>query len=123
MDIEKLYEFCLSKTGATEHFPFDKDTLVFKVGGKIFALIPLEKWEKGLPVINLKCNPEKAEELRNTYESIEPGWHMSKIHWNTIRANHDVSDNMLLELIEHSYELIFNSLPKKQQYQILQEQK
>lgn len=120
MNIQQLYEFCLSKKGVTEHFPFDEDTLVFKVGGKMFALSSLKEWEKGTPAINLKCNPEKALELRAEFEAINPGWHMSKIHWNTIDLNSDVSDKMICELINHSYELVFNSLTKKIQAEIIQ---
>jgi predicted DNA-binding protein (MmcQ/YjbR family) len=118
MNIQQLYEFCLSKKGVTEHFPFDEDTLVFKVGGKMFALTSLSNWEKEIPAINLKCDPEKALELRAQYEAIKPGWHMSKIHWNTVDFNNDVSDKMILELINHSYELVFKSLTKKVQAEI-----
>lgn len=120
MNIQQLYEFCLSKKGVTEHFPFDEDTLVFKVGGKMFALSSLKEWEKGTPSINLKCDPERALELRAEYEAINPGYHMSKIHWNTIDFNSDVSDKMMLELINHSYELVFKSLTKKIQNEILE---
>ncbi|WP_396170445.1 MmcQ/YjbR family DNA-binding protein [Flavobacterium sp.] len=118
MDIQQFYEFCLSKKGVTEHFPFDEETLVFKVGGKMFCLTSLKEWEKGTPSLNLKCNPERAEELRAEYEAIIPGWHMSKIHWNTVAFNSDVSDKMMRELINHSYELVFNSLTKKIQAEI-----
>jgi predicted DNA-binding protein (MmcQ/YjbR family) len=113
MDIQQLYEFCLQKKGVTEHFPFDEDTLVFKVGGKMFCLTSLSDWEKGKPSLNLKCDPDRALELRATYEAIEPGYHMSKVHWNTIRFKSDVSDKMMLELINDSYGLVFNSLTKK----------
>jgi predicted DNA-binding protein (MmcQ/YjbR family) len=118
MDIQQFYEFCLSKKGVTEHFPFDEETLVFKVGGKMFCLTSLKEWEKGTPSLNLKCNPERAEELRAEYEAIIPGWHMSKVHWNTVAFNSDVSDKMMRELINHSYELVFNSLTKKIQAEI-----
>jgi predicted DNA-binding protein (MmcQ/YjbR family) len=118
MNIQQFYEFCLSKKGVTEHFPFDEETLVFKVGGKMFCLTSLKEWEKGTPSLNLKCNPERAEELRAEYEAIIPGWHMSKIHWNTVAFNSDVSDKMMRELINHSYELVFNSLTKKIQAEI-----
>ncbi|HEX9981268.1 MAG TPA: MmcQ/YjbR family DNA-binding protein [Flavobacterium sp.] len=113
MNIESYCEYCLSKMAVTEHFPFDEDTLVFKVGGKMFALASLSEWEKGTPSVNLKCDPERAEELRAEYSDITPGYHMSKIHWNTIRVNSDVSDKMIRELIDHSYDLILKSLPKK----------
>ena len=120
MNLETYYEYCLSKKGVTEHFPFDKDTLVFKVGGKMFALSSLIQWEKGEASVNLKCDPERALELRAEYEDIIPGWHMSKIHWNTIYLNKNVSDKLILELIDHSYELIFKSLTKKIQLEILE---
>jgi predicted DNA-binding protein (MmcQ/YjbR family) len=120
MDIQQYYEFCLSKKGVTEHFPFDEDTLVFKVGGKMFALSSLKEWEKGTPSLNLKCDPEWGEELRAQYEAIQPGYHMSKVHWNTIAFNGDVSDKMMCELISHSYELVFKSLTKKIQNEILE---
>lgn len=113
MNLETYYEYCLSKKGVTEHFPFDEDTLVFKVGGKMFALSSLSQWEKGEPSVNLKCDPERAQELRAEYDDIIPAFHMSKVHWNTIHINHDVSDKLVKELIDHSYELVFKSLPKK----------
>ncbi len=113
------FEYCLSKKGVTEHFPFDEDTLVFKVGGKMFALSSLTQWEKGEPSVNLKCNPERAQELRAQYDDIRPGFHMSKVHWNTIQVNRDVSDRLIKELIDHSYELVLKSLPKKIQNEII----
>ncbi|MFD2908900.1 MmcQ/YjbR family DNA-binding protein [Flavobacterium ardleyense] len=113
MNIQQLYEFCLSKIGVTEHFPFDQDTLVFKVGGKIFALTSLSNWEKGNPAINLKCNPDKAIALRAEFEAIEPGYHMNKTHWNTVHFNSDVSDKIICELITNSYDLVFMNLPIK----------
>jgi predicted DNA-binding protein (MmcQ/YjbR family) len=119
MNLETFYEYCLSKKGVTEHFPFDQETLVFKVGGKMFALSSLKEWEKGTPSVNLKCNPDYAEELRAQYGDIKPGWHMSKIHWNTIEINRDVPDSLIKELIDHSYELVFKSLTKKLQTEIL----
>jgi predicted DNA-binding protein (MmcQ/YjbR family) len=118
MNLETYYEYCLSKKGVTEHFPFDEDTLVFKVGGKMFALSSLSQWEKGQPSVNLKCNPERAEELRAEYDDIQPGFHMSKTHWNTIAVNESVSDALVKELIDHSYELVFKSLTKILQNEI-----
>ncbi len=120
MNIQQLYEFCLSKKGVTEHFPFDEDTLVFKVGGKMFCLTSLKEWENNTPSLNLKCDPERAETLRAEYDAINPGYHMSKIHWNTIAFHSDVSDKMMCELINHSYDLVFKSLTKKSQNEILQ---
>ena len=118
MNLESYYEYCLSKKGVTEHFPFDEDTLVFKVGGKMFSLSSLSQWEKGQPSVNLKCDPERAQELRAEYDAIKPGFHMSKIHWNTIAINTTVSDVLVKELIDHSYDLVFKSLTKKLQLEI-----
>ena len=118
MNIQQLYEFCQSKKGVTEHFPFDEDTLVFKVGGKMFCLTSLKGWESVEPSLNLKCDPNRSLELRSEYEAIKPGYHMSKIHWNTIRVNSDASDRLLVELINHSYDLVFKSLTKKLQQEI-----
>lgn len=118
MNLETYYEYCFSKKGVTEHFPFDEDTLVFKVGGKMFALSSLLQWEKGTPSLNLKCDPERAQELRAEFDAIQPGYHMSKIHWNTIAVNQDAPDALLKELIDHSYDLVFKSLAKKIQTEI-----
>lgn len=118
MNIQAFYDYCLAKKGVTEHFPFDEDTLVFKVGGKMFALSSLTQWEKGEASINLKCDPDRALELRAQYEAIEPGFHMSKVHWNTVTVDGDVPEKMLRELIDHSYELVFKSLTKKLQAEI-----
>jgi predicted DNA-binding protein (MmcQ/YjbR family) len=118
MNLEEYYTLCLSKKAVTEHFPFDQDTLVFKVGGKMFALASLSQWEKGEASVNLKCDPERSEELRAEYEDIQPGYHMSKIHWNTIHVNRQVSDAFIKELIDHSYDLVFKSLTKKMQAEI-----
>jgi len=115
MDLGSFYEYCLSKKGVTEHFPFDRDTLVLKVGGKMFALSSLSQWEKGEPSVNLKCDPERAVALREQYDDIKPGWHMSKVHWNTISINKKVSDALIKQLIDHSYELVYNGLTKKNQ--------
>jgi predicted DNA-binding protein (MmcQ/YjbR family) len=118
MNLETFYEYCLSKKAVTEHFPFDEDTLVFKVGGKMFALSSLKQWEKQEPSVNLKCDPERALELRANYDAINEGYHMSKIHWNTVAINQDVPDAMLKALIDHSYDLVFKSLKKKIQAEI-----
>ena len=118
MNIQQFFEYCLSKKAVTEHFPFDKDTLVFKVGGKMFALTSLQQWENGSASVNLKCDPEQAEELRANYEAITPGYHMSKVHWNTVSFNGDVSDKMMCQLIDDSYNLVLKSLTKKAQAEI-----
>ena len=118
MNIQQLYEFCLSKKGVTEHFPFDEDTLVFKVGGKMFCLTSLKQWESNEPSLNLKCDLDKAEVLRAEYEAIQPGYHMNKKHWNTIEFHSDVNDKMMYQLINDSYDLVFKSLTKKIQSEI-----
>lgn len=119
MNLEIFYEYCFSKRGVTEHFPFDKDILVFKVGGKMFCLTSLKDWEIGTPSTNLKCDPAKALELRAEYEDVQPGYHMSKVHWNTVMINSEVSDPFVKELIDDSYNLVFKSLTKKIQIEIL----
>lgn len=113
MDINVIYDYCLSKKGTTEEFPFDEETLTFKVGGKIYLLLNLTKWEQGNRFINLKCDPERSEELRADYNEIVPGYHMSKKHWNSVILGGSVQWELLKELIDHSYELVFNSLTKK----------
>lgn len=109
MYIDNLRNYCLTKNGVTEAFPFDQSTLVFKVFGKMFALIDVDDF-KG---INLKCDPERSIELREAYHAITGGYHMNKKHWNTVSFNLDVSDTLIFELIDHSYELVYFSLPKK----------
>ncbi|MFD2822887.1 MmcQ/YjbR family DNA-binding protein [Lacinutrix iliipiscaria] len=114
MNIEQLREYCLSKKGVTEDFPFDETTLVFKVLGKMFVLTSLTGWEAGTASVNLKCDPDYAQELRAEYESIEPGFHMSKKHWNTIRLYKlECPPKFIFELIDHSYEMVISGLPKK----------
>jgi len=114
MNIEEYRDYCISKKGVTESFPFDKDTLVFKVMGKMFALTGVDSFE----FINLKCNPEKAIELRESYNGIKPGYHMSKKHWNSVYLNTDVPDKLIYELIDDSYQLIVKSLTKKLQAEL-----
>lgn len=116
MHIEQLRDFCITKKGVTEQFPFDDVTLVFKVMEKMFLLTGLNSWEKGDQKINLKCTPERALELRGEYEGVNAGWHMNKKHWNTITINSsDVSDDLVKELIIHSYNLVVKGLTKKAQ--------
>jgi len=109
MNIESFREFCINKPGVTEEFPFDERTLVFKVGGKIFALTDIY----GFDSINLKAAPERSMELRERYEEIQPGFHMNKNHWNTVKTSGKLPEALLLELIDHSYELVYNSLPHR----------
>jgi predicted DNA-binding protein (MmcQ/YjbR family) len=109
MTLEDFRAFCLNLPHVTEGFPFDANTLVFKVGGKIFALMDVEAFDG----INLKCNPDEAIELRESYSGITGGFHMNKKHWNTINLQADVDDKMLLALTKKSYDLVFNGLPKR----------
>ena len=116
MHIAQLRDFCLSKKGVTEYFPFDNVTLVFKVMDKIFVLLRIDKWEQGEQCVNLKCDPEKAEELREVHEGVQPGWHSNKKHWNTVALNNsDVSDDLVQKLINHSYDMVVKGLTKKTQ--------
>jgi predicted DNA-binding protein (MmcQ/YjbR family) len=115
MNVEELREYCILKKGVTEGFPFDEVTLVFKVGGKMFALTNLD----GEPSINLKCDPEKAIELREQYPAIVPGYHMNKVHWNTVFIDGSLPDKFLKNLIDLSYKLIFESLPKAKREEVL----
>ena len=115
MNLEKFREYCLSMHRVGEDFPFDDTTIVFRVGGKIFALTDLES----LPFrFNLKCNPDRAVELREQYECVKPGWHMNKKHWNTIEPDGRQPDSFYFELIRHSYELVFGSLSKAEKARI-----
>jgi predicted DNA-binding protein (MmcQ/YjbR family) len=109
MDVEFIWNYCLSKNGAEETFPFNPSTLVFKLGGKMFALFDVDNFNG----INLKCNPERSINLRESYNGIVPAFHMNKKHWITVKINQDVDSDLLIELINHSYDLVYNSLPKK----------
>ena len=110
MHLEELRDYCLLKKGVEEGFPFGEDTLVFKVMGKMFLLSGINS----LPVqFNVKCNPEKAIELRENYSCVLPGYHMSKQHWNTIICDGSVSRKQLEEWVDDSYNLIVSSLTKK----------
>lgn len=108
MDIESYRAYCISKNGVSEDFPFDKETLVFKVMGKMFALADVDLFVS----VNLKCDPERAVELREQYAGIIGGYHMNKKHWNTIMMDGSVPDMLIKELIDHSYELVVSKLPK-----------
>lgn len=115
MNIEEFREYCIIKKGVTEEFPFDASTLVFKVKGKMFALVPLERAPSQA---NLKCDPERAIELREIYDGkITPGYHMSKVHWNTLYLA-GLAPTLVQELIDHSYELVVAGLSKKFQAEL-----
>ncbi|GAA4409493.1 MmcQ/YjbR family DNA-binding protein [Nibrella viscosa] len=116
MNIETLREYCLSKPGAQESFPFGNETLVFKVGGKAFALAAIDSHPLS---VNLKCDPEKAIQLREAYESVRPGYHMNKTHWNTVLSTGEIRDSLLREWIDDSYELVRKSLPKAVREQLI----
>lgn len=109
MTIDELQAHCATKPGVSWDTPFGPDVLVFRVAGKIFALAPLDVFE----TINLKCDPERAIDLRERYEGIVPGFHMNKQHWNTVDVTGSVPRKLVVELIDHSYELVRASLPKK----------
>ncbi len=112
MHIEELREYCLLKQGATEELPFGPDTLVFKVGGKVFLLVGLDQVDD--LKFNVKCNPERAITLREQFTyTVLPGYHMNKKHWNTIYCNRQLDDDYLRQLIDHSYDLVFQSLSAK----------
>lgn len=116
MNIEQFRNYCLSKKGVEETFPFGEDTLVFKVMGKMFALTGLETYPASA---NLKCDPERAIELREEFDGlIRPGFHMSKVHWNTVELERNIPHELLTELIDHSYALVVNSLTKKLQAEL-----
>lgn len=109
MNIEIIRDYCLSKKAVTECFPFDEETLVFKVAGKMFALSALEKSTN----IVLKCDPDRAVELREHYPAITGAYHMNKTMWNQIDIDGSISDDMITEMIDHSYDLVVSKLPKK----------
>lgn len=110
MNIEAFRDYCLSKKGVEETFPFGEETLVFKVMGKMFALTGLDN---DLFTANLKCDPDRAVELRERYSQIYPGYHMNKKHWNTVEFENGLEDGLLRDLIDHSYDLVVAKMPKK----------
>ena len=114
MNVEEVRQFCIAKSGVTEGFPFDDTTLVLKVGGKIFVLLNLD----GNPSLNLKCDPERAIDLRERFDDIIPGYHMNKKHWNTVLLEGALTDSLVKEMINHSYDLVYASLPRKEKEMI-----
>lgn len=111
MDIVDIRDYCMAKPYVTEGLPFDENTLVFKVNGKMFALTNLT----GDLSINLKCNPEKAIELREEFPAVEPGYHMNKVHWNTVWIDGSIPDKLIKEWIDHSYDWVQFGKKKKQE--------
>ncbi|OBQ51662.1 MmcQ/YjbR family DNA-binding protein [Tamlana sp. s12] len=121
MDIEQIRDYCLSKKGVSEDFPFDEHTLVFKVLGKMYALISLKKWEQGEQAINLKADPEYALELRASHSCIRAGYHMNKKHWNTIYLNEEaLPSDFIKTLIDHSYDMVVKGMTKKMRDTLLE---
>ncbi len=114
MNIEEIRDHCLAKPGVTEGLPFGEDTLVFKVDEKIFLLISISDSTH----FNVKCDPERAVELREQYAEVQPGYHMNKKHWNTVSADGSLTRKQLREMIDHSYDLVLKSLPKNTQAEI-----
>jgi len=108
-DIESLREYCLAKPGATESLPFGPDTLVFKVMGKMFALVGLDVPEL---LVNLKADPALSESWRAAYPEVQPGWHMNKTHWNTVDFEGSLELTTLQMMVDHSYEQVVKSLKK-----------
>lgn len=108
LNIEKFRDFCLALPGTTEATPFDLDTLVFKVGGKIFALTSIAAFGS----VNLKCDPERAAQLREEFDHVRPGFHMNKKHWNTVLIGTGATAAQLREWTQHSYQLVRASLPR-----------
>jgi predicted DNA-binding protein (MmcQ/YjbR family) len=115
LNLEELRDYCLKKPGATEGLPFGEDTLVFKVGGKIFLLAGIQTGNS----FNAKCDPELAIELRERHTEVQPGYHMNKKMWNTVFMDGALTKKALTDVIDHSYELVFNGLAKKTRDQII----
>lgn len=108
MNIEELREYCLSKPYSDEYFPFDQSTLAFKVFDKIFGLINIDASH---PMINLKCDPEKALQWREEFLQVKPGYHMNKKHWNTVDFTDMDDGRIIMEMIDHSYECVVKKMP------------
>ncbi len=115
MNIEEVREYCISKKGVTEGFPFNDTALVFKVAGKMFALLDLSEEKRG---ISLKCDPELAIELREQYSDVTPAYHFSKKHWNGVSLSGSLRDSLVKEWIDHSYTIVVKSLPKAKQAEL-----
>jgi predicted DNA-binding protein (MmcQ/YjbR family) len=119
MNIEQLQDYCLAKKKTTAEFPFDEQTLVFKVLGKMFVIAPLDKWEKGEATITLKCDPDYTIVLREQYSSIYPGPYVSNKHWNSVDIyKGELEPKFILELIDHSYDMVVKGMTKKLREQL-----
>ena len=108
-EFEHIRDHCLSKMAVTESFPFDENTMVWKVAGKVFAIANVYDFHG----VSLKCNPERAIELREQFEGIRPGWHLNKKHWNSVSAELDVEWSLARDLLDHSYACVVQGLTKK----------
>ena len=116
MNVESFRDYCIAKSGTTEDLPFGPEHIVFKVGGKMFALLALDEVPS---TANLKCDPDRALELRDRYEQVRPGYHMNKKHWNTVELNTGLPEAELRRMIDDSYALVVRALPKRQREQLL----
>lgn len=119
MTRDEILELCASFPGAVEDYPFGDDVAVFKVGGRMFALVPLDE---GTGRVNLKCDPDFALELRAMYAAVRPGYHQNKRHWNTVELDGSIGDDELREMVDHSYELVVSGLPRTQRNHLSGEQ-
>ena len=115
MDIEEFRKYCMAKKGVTECFPFDDVTLVLKVGTKMFLCLDINE---DILKVNLKCDPVTAMGLRDRYKAVKPGYHMNKLHWNTVEFDGSISEDELKEMIDNSYELVFKKLKKSEREEI-----
>lgn len=115
MNTKTLHDYCMSKKGTEETYPFDSTTTVFKVMGKMFALLPTDTPADQAPPISLKCDPAFAQVLRQTYTAVQPGYHLNKQHWNTVTCDDSIPEDEIYEWIDHSYNLVVKSLTKKDQ--------
>jgi predicted DNA-binding protein (MmcQ/YjbR family) len=117
MNIEELRDYCLSKNGVTEGFPFNETALVFKVEGKMFCMTDLE----GTFIVNLKNHPSRNIDLRERYSAVRPGYHMNKQHWNTVEIDGSIPDHLLRQLIDESYQIVVEKLPLKKKMNLKKE--
>ena len=114
MILTSLIDYAMDRPGTSQDFPFDQETMVIRVGGKIFLLTNVTSWQDGEATINLKCEPKRAIELREAYSSVTPGYHMNKKHWNTVLIEEgELSDQEIFDMIDHSYDLVVASLSNK----------
>lgn len=114
MNIEDFRACCLALPYVEERFPFDETTLVFCVGGRMFAMVGLDSPDR----VNLKCDPDVAEELREKYEGVQPGWHMNKKHWNTVFLSSDVPSPLIRRMVADSFKLVYSKLTRKERAQM-----